>query len=241
MFRLNFEIGNTMSMRMILWLIMGLFVAVQTQAQSTRKDIRAGNREYRAENYQDAERKFREALEADPQNTTALYNLANSLYKQGRYEEAANLLNGLTQMDISRDQKADAFHNLGNAHIGQQQIQEGIEAYKNSLRIRPEDMDTRHNLTYALQLLDEQQQEQQQQDEDSQDQDQDQEQDQQPQPDPDQDQQEQEQQPQPRPDQISPEDAERILDALNQQEQEIQEKIEREEKERRPTRPEREW
>ncbi len=204
-------------------------------SQQENADIRRGTREYKSENFQEAELNFRKALEANPQNTKALYNLANALYKQGRYEEAANILEGLAYKELSESKKADVFHNLGNANIGSQQIQEGIEAYKNALRIRPEDNDTRHNLAYALQLLQEQEQQQQQEGDDQQD---NQQQDDQQPGDPDE---EQQQQDRPRPDQISPQDAERILDALNQQEQEIQQKIEREEKQRQPLRPERQW
>ncbi len=211
-------------------------------SQQENQDIRKGNREYKDENFSDAELNYREALESNPQNIKALYNLANSLYKQGRYDEAANILEGLAGMDLSDSQKADILHNLGNSNIGNQKIQEGIEAYKNSLRLRPEDMDTRHNLAYAMRLLQEQEQQQQNQDQ-QQDQDENEnEDDQQPQPqDQEQEQNDQQQESQPKPDQISPQDAERILDAMNQQEQKIQEKIEREEKVRQPARPEREW
>ncbi len=226
--------------KQFLFLIITLSLTIPVVfSQQENADIRRGVREYKAENYQEAELNFRKALEANPQSEKALYNLASALYKQGRYEEAANILEGLVHKDIPESKKADVFHNLGNSNVGAQQIQDAIEAYKNALRIRPEDNDTRHNLAYAQRLLQEQEQQQQQDGEDEQE-DQPQE-DQQEQPPGDQDDEEDQQQERPRPDQISPEDAERILDALNQQEREIQEKIEREEKQRRPSQPERQW
>jgi Ca-activated chloride channel homolog len=204
---------------------------------------RRGNKEFNNENFQEAELNYRKALEQNQNNPKALYNLASSLYKQGRYDEAANILDGLAQMPLSDDEKADVYHNLGNANVNNQKIKEGVEAYKNSLRLRPDDMDTRHNLAKALRLLQEQEQQQQdQQDKDKDDEQENDEKENQEQPenqekeqDPDQEQE------QPRPDQISPQDAQRILDALNQKEQEIQEKIEREQIQTRPVRPEREW
>lgn len=217
-----------------------LFVS-QVFAQVENPEVRRGNRAFKSEQFQEAELKYRSALEQNPQSLRALYNLASSLYKQGRYDEAANILDGLAKLDIPESKRADILHNLGNAHIRNQQLQEGIESYKDALRIRPEDMDTRHNLAHAMQLLQEQEQQQQGDGEDDQ-QDQDQQDDQQQQQDGNEDQQNQEQQQQqPRPDQLTPEDAQRILDALNQQEQEIQEKIDREEKQRRPQRQQREW
>ncbi|MFN2394471.1 MAG: tetratricopeptide repeat protein [Bacteroidales bacterium] len=211
-------------------------------SQNVNPDLRKGNRDYKNENYSDAEMNYRKALEEEPGNIKALYNLANSLYKQGRYDEATNILEGIAQSDIADSRRADVYHNLGNALLGNQQISEGIDAYKNSLRIRPDDNDTRFNLATAMKMLQEQEQ-QQQQDQDGEDEQEDQ-QDNQQQPQDGKDnqqEQEQQQQPQPRPDQISPEDAQRILEAMKQQEQEIQEKIEREEKQAIPQRPVREW
>lgn len=219
---------------MLLVLQLGIFAAA---AQQENQEIRRGNREFRSENFQDAELRYRQALESNPQNTAALYNLAATLYKQGRYDEAANILDGLSKMELPDNRRADVYHNLGNAQVGSQKIKEAVDAFKNSLRIRPNDNNTRHNLAYALRLLQqqEQQQNQNQQQEDKKDEQQNQQQQQQ------QEQQQERQQQQQRPDQITPQDAERILDALNQKEQEIQQKIDREERQRQPLRPTRQW
>ncbi|TVQ89064.1 MAG: tetratricopeptide repeat protein [Bacteroidetes bacterium] len=215
-----------------------IILGLQGFSQNVNPEVRRGNREFKSENFRDAELNYRQALEQNPQSIKALYNLANALYKQNRYEEAANILDGISKLELPDNRRADVYHNLGNSRLGNQQIKESIEAYKNSLRIRPEDNETRHNLALAMQLLQEQEQDQ------DGEQNQDQQDDQQQQPDQDDQDQpddEQQQQPQPRPDQISPEDAQRILDALNQQEQEIQEKIDREDTQSRPQRPLREW
>ena len=212
-------------------------------AQPDNQLIREGNKNFEQENYQDAEIYYRRALEENPNNPKALYNLANSLYRQGRFDEAINILDALSHTELEKINKSDVYHNLGNAQLGAQQIRESIDSYKNALRLDPGDNDTRYNLAYAMNLLDEM--EQQQQDdpescEGDQDQEEDQEQEQPGQDDESDPQPEQDKQ-QPMPDQISQEDAERILDALNQQEQKIQEEIKREEAEVPRGRPEREW
>ena len=124
-----------------------------------------------------------------------------------------------------------------------------VESYKNALRLNPGDTAAKYNLAYAqLMLKDQQQQQQQQQNQDQnqqqQDQQQDQEQDQQQQ-DQDQDQQEQDQQDQQKqdqqqdqqadqqqqqsqgqqPKQISKEDAERMLEAMKNDEKKTLEKV----------------
>jgi Ca-activated chloride channel homolog len=227
-------------MRITLLLVISvIFFLNDVTSQSVNSNLRQGNKNYQDGDFQEAELNFRKALERDPHDIRALYNLSNVLYRQGRYDEASNILEGLANMNLSDSKRADILHNLGNSRLGEQKVKDGIEAYKDALRIRPQDMDTRHNLAYAMKLLQEQEQQQQQNQDDQDDQ---QDQDQQDQQAQDQDQQEQEQEEQqPRPDQISPQDAERILDALNQQEQKVQENIDREERQKVPVRVQREW
>jgi Ca-activated chloride channel homolog len=227
-------------MRITLLLVISVFFYLNdVTSQSVNSTLRQGNKKYQDGDFQEAELNFRRALERDPRDVRALYNLSNVLYRQGRYDEASNILEGLANMNLPDSKRADILHNLGNSKLGEQKVKDGIEAYKDALRIRPQDMDTRHNLAYAMRLLQEQEQQQQQKQNDQDDQ---QDQDQQNQQPWDQDKQEQEKdEQQPRPDQISPQDAERILDALNQQEQKVQENIDREEKQRVPLRVQREW
>lgn len=208
-------------------------------AQSDNQLIRKGNKEFEQENYQDAEIHYRRALEENPNNSKALYNLANSLYRQGRFDESINILDGLSQKDLGKISKSDVYHNLGNAQLGEQQIRESIDSYKNALKLDPTDHDTRYNLAYAMNLLDEMEQQQQDDPENGEDE-QEQEQEQ-PERDEEGEQQPEQDEQQPMPDQISQEDAERILDALNQMEQKIQEEIKREESEVPRVKPEREW
>lgn len=210
-------------------------------AQEERNIIRKGNQLYGDEKFEEAEIQYRRALEGNSRDHKALFNLGNSLYRQQRFEEAAEIFRILAQSAPEEKDKASAWHNLGNSYVGSQQIAEGIDAYKNALRIDPKSIDSRHNLAYAKQLLEEQPPEEQQQEGDDQgDEDQEQEQPEQ-QPQTGDEQQPQEQQPQPQPDKISAKDAERILDALNQQEQKIQEELNKEEKRGVPARVEREW
>ena len=96
----------------------------------------------------------------------------------------------------------------------QQQLDASLEAYKQALRIDPGDTDAKHNLERVLEQMEEQenQQDQQNQNDDQNQEDQDQ---QQPPPqgNPEQD---QEQPAQPPPGQMTPEEAERLLQAIQE-------------------------
>ena len=51
----------------------------------------------------------------------------------------------------------DYYHNLGNSYLAQKKYQEAVEAYKNSLRRNPADNATRENYIYAKKKLEDQQ------------------------------------------------------------------------------------
>ena len=228
-----------MNKRFFIIILLLLAFTVSVFAQADRRYVRQGNRLFQNEDYNEAEIRYRRSIEQNPQNIKGMFNLGNALYKQGRYEEAAELFQGLAQFAPGEAEKAYAFHNLGNSFLQTEKYAESVDAYKKSLRINPNDEQTRFNLAYAMKLLQQQPpQDQNGEGENDQDKDQqkDQEQDQKPQEGED-----NQPQPQPRPDQISPQDAERILEALNQKEQKVQEEVKLEQMQRTPARQAREW
>lgn len=211
----------------MLYLVMGVCMIASSAlyGQAERKYIRQGNKEYEQDVYDESEILYRKALEKEKDFYTGEFNLGDALYKQNKYQDAARSFNSLAENESDKGKLGQLYHNLGNSLLKSNNLEQSIEAYKQALRNNPADEETRHNLAFAQQLLQQQQQEQQQQNEnqqdqenqDQQEQEQDDQQDQQEQPQ-DQDQQEQQQQ-------ISREDAERMLQALQQDEQELQEKL----------------
>jgi Ca-activated chloride channel homolog len=230
-------------------------------SQGERKLIREGVSIYKDEKYPEAEVKFRKALDEKPGLYEAEYDIANSLYKQKKYEEAATEYEKLIQKSNDPQKKADLYHNLGNSNIMTQQFDKGIEAYKNSLRIRPNDEDTRYNLAYALEKL--KQQQQQQKDKDKQKQDKDKDKDKQDQDQKDKDQQNKEQQDkqkdqqqnqaqdkkeeqkkdqQTKPDEnLNKQEVEQMLNAVQNQEKDTKDKVDRKKAVARPISNDKEW
>lgn len=212
-------------------------------AQKESGDVRRGNREYRKQNFTEAEVDYRRGLEANKDSYEAHYNLGDALFKQDKYAEAQTEFETAAKMLDRKEDKerfAKAMHNIGNCNFAQQQYDKAVAAYQDALRANPKDNDTRYNLVKAMELL-QQQQQQQQQNKDQQKQDQQQQQQQQEQQDQqqqEQQQQEQEQQQQ-NENQMDKETAEQILQALEQDEQDTQEKMQRQQGKKR--RVEKEW
>lgn len=233
-------------MNRILVILIALFSITQVWAQQEGPDLRRGNKEYKHENYTEAEVNYRRGLDKNNDSFEGHFNLGDALFRQEKYPEALeqyqkaeSLLKGddkTRKAELDR-RLAATYHNMGNALYAQQQYDKSVAAYQQSLRHNPKDNDTRYNLVKAMQQLQQQQQQQQNQQQnqeqknDSTQQQQQQEQQQQ--------EQQQNQQQEQNQDQMDRETAEQILQALEQDEQETQEKLQRQQGKKR--RVEKNW
>lgn len=207
-----------------------LMMASMLSGQAERKFIRQGNKQFKDSVYDESEILYRKALEKDRESFAGEFNLGDALYKQDKYEDAARSFGNLAENETDNEKLGHLYHNIGNSLLKSQDLEGSIEAYKKALRSNPEDEETRYNLAFAQNMLQQQQEQQKQQNKDGDNQDkkdqenQDQENKQDDQQNQDQDQQQEQQQEQ-QPQQISKEDAERMLQALAQDEQKLQEKL----------------
>jgi len=235
-------------------------LVIPLHGQNERKVIRDGIRAYEEEKFAEAEVEFRKAGSINQELFEAEFNTGAALYAQDKYEETTKQYESLLSQTDDDEKTASIWHNIGNSLLEAEQYAPSIEAYKNSLRKNPTDDDTRYNLAYAKQKLKEQQQENQdtdldqnkeqdkEQDEgqDQQDQEQDKNQDHQEQDQQDQDQQDQQdqdknQEQQAAPREISKEDAERMLKAIQQQEKDVKEKVDKKKAAAAKVKTEKDW
>lgn len=238
-----------------------LLLSISVFAQQERSMARKGNRFYADSAYAEAEIAYRKALDENAMLREAQFNLANTAIRQEKFDEAIEQFEILASTSEDKAEYAEIYHNMGNAYLGKYQeslqdqekaksageiLDKSIEAFKQSLRRNPSDDETRYNLAVAQKLKEEGPPEQNQQDQQDQ-QDQEDQQDEQDQQDQEnqqdqQDQQDQEQQQQPQPDEISKEDAEKILNAMMQEEKELQEEQKEKQKAKsRSRRVEKDW
>ena len=188
-------------------------VATQAAAQVDKRDVRRGNRDYRKENYKEAEIEYRKAIVKDSLSVAANYNLAADLYRQNNPQEAQKVLDRIKEVAPETENAADYYYNVGDVAIANQDWQTAVDAFKESLLRNPADMDARENYIYAKKKLEQQQQQQQQQNNQEQKEQEEQE------------QQQQQQQQQEQQQEMSKENAEQILQAAMQDEKDVQEKV----------------
>ncbi len=203
------------------------------QAQSKRGLINEGVDKYKNGNFAESQENFKKALDKDQELFEGHFNMGDALYKMGKYEEAMGSFKNSLGFTEDALNKAKVFHNIGNSLLKSQKYQESIDAYKNALKLNPNDPETKYNLSYALNMLKQQQQQKKQDKKDKKDENKDQKkedqknQDQQKQDQQDKkdNKQDQNKQQQPQKNQISKNEAERILSALKNKETDLQKKL----------------
>lgn len=223
---------------MILLLTLGACVpAAQASTRAERKLVTKGNKLYTERKFVEAASVYEEALKENPQSTSARYNLGLAQLRQVKNPADTTPANR-QMLDRARKNLADvanrakdkpglaakANYNLGNLEFNTEQYQKAIDYYKQALRIDPADDHARKNLRIAQKKLQQQQnQNQDQQNQDQQNQDQEQKQDQQQQ----QQQQQQQERQQPQEQKINEQTAERILQAMDNKENQTRARVNR--------------
>ena len=139
-----------------------LLVAITASAQTDRQYIREGNKQFRVGQYDKAEVSYRKAVEKNPKNPQAAYNRGNALMAQKKDSSAVQQFEQATRIETNPLRKAAAYHNMGVICQTHKMYGEAIEAYKNALRLNPNDDETRYNLVLCKKQKQKQDQNQQQ-------------------------------------------------------------------------------
>ena len=224
-----------------LLIILSLLISFTSFAQNKKSLLREGNTLYADSSYNDAEMQYRKSLEKDQDYFNASFNLADAVYKQERYEESSALFGALIDNAPTESDLSKVYHNMGNSLVKEQKLDEAIDAYKNALRINPNDAETRHNLALCKKQKQEQEQQQEKNKEDKEDKEEqeenkedkegekkeEQEKNEQKNENQEQKQEDQQNQQEEKKEEMSKEDAEKMLEAIQQQEKDLQEELQK--------------
>lgn len=237
-------------MKITLSILFILLLAFGANAQKERKFIRSGNTLFDSQDFERAEVEYRKAMDKKAESFEAGFNLGDALYKQKKYDEALQQFSTLAKVETDKERLGELYHNIGNTLLAMQKTDESIQAYKESLRNRPNSEETKYNLEYARFKKQQDQQNKDQNKDQNQDQNKDQQNKDQQNQDQDKDKQDQKEQDkgekkdqqdkdqqnkdqnkdqkdQQQPGKISKEDAQRLLEALQNDEKKVQEKVQK--------------
>jgi len=128
---------------------------------SARSKNRDGNRLYEEKKYDEALKRYTEAQLEAPDAPQLHYNLGNVLFRKGDLEKARDeYRRALASADPGLDPRA--IYNLGNTFFTRQEYKDAVAAYQRALRLDPSDADAKRNLELALLRMKQQQQPKQQ-------------------------------------------------------------------------------
>lgn len=143
-------------MKRLMILILALASAVTVSAQTDRKEVRAGNRAFRKGDFRKSEIDYRKAVLKDSLSVAAQYNLASSLYRQDDYEGAQKALSSIAETVSAVETvgtKADFYFNQGDVALAKKDYASAVKSFRQSLLLRPDDMDAKENYIYAKKML----------------------------------------------------------------------------------------
>lgn len=181
-----------------------LFLGSSRTFAGLRSQVNKGNDFYHKQEYDKALEKYRDGLINDPESKELHFNLGEGLYKKENYEEAIKEYNKATySKDIQLQSKS--YYNIGNCLYRLNKLPEAIQFYKKALELSPDDEDSKYNIEFVQKKIKENlskqpQQQQQKQEEKEQ----------------------QQEKKEKQKDEMSKEDAERLLKAFEEDEKEAQ-------------------
>lgn len=198
-------------------------VLAALQAGAQQSGIREGNKLYREGRFEEAAKTYDAVLQKTPEDITAMYNRSNALAKKGDKAGAMAGYDKLVEMAKDGGVQQRSWYDKGVLHQQGQQLEESIAAWKEALKLDPEDVQARENLQKALRERKKQQEEEEKKKKDE----------------PKDKKQQEKQQPQQKQSKLTQKQVEQLLKAMEQKEKEIQKKMQQ--RAASPSQPEKDW
>ncbi len=137
-------------------------------AQIENVEIRKGNKFYAEKKFSQAESKYLKAQEINPQSVKAVYNFANAQFKQKNYTGALSAYRKTAELTKNKDTLSSIYYNIGNSFVklaedtlqkkaldaAVKYLESAIDAYKNSIKMNPDDKKTKFNYLITKKFLD---------------------------------------------------------------------------------------
>ena len=132
-------------------IIIFCFFVVAAHAQ--KKQVRTGNKLYQEKKFKEAAAAYQQALTKNPDYLPGMFNLGNALYQQKNFDASRQVLTATAKHAKDKNINANANYNIGNTYMSEQKWEEAVNAYKQALRLNPQDEAAKYNLSYALEMM----------------------------------------------------------------------------------------
>jgi tetratricopeptide (TPR) repeat protein len=127
-----------------------LIAALPGFGQDAQSLLRKGNMLYKQKDFDKSLPEYQKAVTLNPDNPVAQYNFGNVLFRKQNFTEAEMAYSKAIEHSTEKTRREKAFYNKGVSLSKQKKLEESINAYKNALKLDPNDEDARINLQKAL-------------------------------------------------------------------------------------------
>lgn len=133
--------------------------------------VRQGNSSFERRNYRTSLNRYNQALEHDSTSYEALYNRANAHHQVRRTNPQDSTLKAETTYGyyeqiaadtlLSDMQRAEVLRNLGESLFSEEKYEAALNAFRESLRLNPDDRETKYDYVLTKRIVDQKRQQQQ--------------------------------------------------------------------------------
>ena len=139
-------------------LLLALCVCLPAAAQNEKHLVRKGNRQYGGGKFRESAASYGKAAAVDSNSFAAQYNLASSLYRLEDWKAASDALGKASSvLPSDASPAADCHYNSGDVALQQKDYAAAVKAFREALLLRPDDLDAKENYIYAKKMLENQQ------------------------------------------------------------------------------------
>ncbi|MBI4389440.1 MAG: tetratricopeptide repeat protein [Nitrospinae bacterium] len=135
----------------LLGTLLASFIPGTALGESFNAKIKGAVSSYNRQEYENAAKLFQDAQTDRPGDPRLAYNLGNSAYKLGKFDQAVHAYSQALADDSPL--KQNSLYNTGNALFRLGKLEEAVSAYKEALKLDPNDMDSKFNLEFAREQL----------------------------------------------------------------------------------------
>lgn len=142
-----------------LLLAFALLLQVRFSDTELQRMLYEGGREYAAGKYEAALIHYDAVLTQEPENYMALEGRGAALYRLGKHAAAAEAWASATYVAPDKATRAKSYFNLGNSYMKRKAWEQAIKHFSSALKNNPEDALAKYNLSYALAMRDKEKEE----------------------------------------------------------------------------------
>ncbi|MDP3543060.1 MAG: VWA domain-containing protein [Elusimicrobiota bacterium] len=129
-------------------------LAAPAAAAGAEGSLRAGNRLYVQEEYEGALERYGEAAVKAPKDPRPAFNAGGALYRLEKLDDATAMYEAVAaRKDLPAVTRSAALYNLGNARFRSGDFPNAAAAFRGALALSPGDPAARHNLAVTMQRL----------------------------------------------------------------------------------------